>query len=83
MIISGIFVNGPYGLITTAVSANLVSFFFFFFFNERNAKSWNIAYVSLCCDRNMNDVISTGKKCLVETRGGAECFHAFRICFIK
>ena len=25
MIVSGIFVNGPYGLITTAVSANLVS----------------------------------------------------------
>ena len=26
----------------------------------------NITYVSLFCDRNTNDVISTGKKCLVE-----------------
>ena len=31
MILSGIFVNGPYGLITTAVSANLVSCAFFIF----------------------------------------------------
>ena len=30
MILSGIFVNGPYGLITTAVSANLVSCAFLF-----------------------------------------------------
>ena len=32
--------------------------------------------MSLCCDRNMNDVISTGK-CLVKTRGVAECFLVF------
>ena len=37
-----------------------------------------MALVSVCCDRNMNDVISTGKMhTVVETRGTAECFHAF------
>ena len=32
----------------------------------------------LCCDRNMNGVISNPPKIpIVETRGGAQCFHAF------
>lgn len=37
MIVSGIFVNGPYGLITTAVSANLVSCEFLIMLRYRNA----------------------------------------------
>ena len=37
----------------------------------------NIAYVSLCCDRNMNDVFSSRTKFHVASRDVAECFEVF------